>query len=55
MGKTFRGVEMVKVEKVSWDVEYNDSIEEKDEEDYDVDCSSCGDGGCVHCEPHRFL
>lgn len=18
-------------------------------------CSSCGDGGCIHCEPHRFI
>lgn len=21
----------------------------------DVDCTSCGDGGCIHCEPHRFI
>lgn len=27
-----------------------------DDYDYDeVSCTSCGDGGCVHCEPHRFL
>lgn len=19
------------------------------------DCSACGDGGCIHCEPHRFI
>jgi hypothetical protein len=24
-------------------------------DEYDVSCSSCGDGGCVHCEPWRFI
>jgi hypothetical protein len=22
---------------------------------YEQSCSSCGDGGCFHCEPHRFI
>ena len=27
-----------------------------DEDDcYEPSCSNCGDGGCVHCQPHRFL
>jgi hypothetical protein len=25
------------------------------DDDYEVSCSACGDGGCVHCEPHRFI
>lgn len=25
------------------------------DDDYEPDCSSCGDGGCVHCEPSRFI
>lgn len=24
-------------------------------ESYEPSCSSCGDGGCVHCEPSRFI
>lgn len=28
---------------------------EKDEDDYEPSCTSCGDGGCIHCEPHRFI
>jgi hypothetical protein len=24
-------------------------------DDYEVICSTCGDGGCPHCEPHRFI
>jgi hypothetical protein len=29
----------------------------KEEENYydDINCSNCGDGGCIHCEPHRFI
>lgn len=23
--------------------------------EYEVQCTACGDGGCVHCEPHRFI
>lgn len=26
-----------------------------DEEYYEPSCSNCGDGGCIHCEPHRFI
>lgn len=26
-----------------------------DEEEYEVSCSACGDGGCPHCEPWRFI
>lgn len=22
---------------------------------YEVQCEYCGDGGCIHCEPYRFL
>lgn len=30
--------------------------EAMEEDDYyEVECSSCGDGGCIHCEPHRFI
>lgn len=25
------------------------------DEDYEIRCTFCGDGGCIHCEPHRFL
>lgn len=25
------------------------------DESYEPSCSSCGDGGCVHCEPSRFI
>jgi len=33
-----------------------DTDEEEDEEDYDgVSCTNCGDDGCLHCEPSRFL
>ena len=24
-------------------------------DEYEVECSACGDGGCIHCEPHRFI
>jgi hypothetical protein len=24
-------------------------------EDLEPECSACGDGGCIHCEPHRFI
>lgn len=24
-------------------------------EEDEVSCSRCGDGGCPHCEPHRFI
>lgn len=28
----------------------------KDEQaDYEPSCSACGDGGCIHCEPYRFI
>lgn len=30
-------------------------VKSDDEDDYEPDCSSCGDGGCVHCEPSRFI
>lgn len=26
-----------------------------DEEYYEPNCSNCRDGGCLYCEPHRFL
>lgn len=26
-----------------------------DDDDYEVSCTACGDGGCFHCEPHRFI
>lgn len=26
-----------------------------EDEYYEPSCSACGDGGCFHCEPHRFL
>jgi len=26
-----------------------------DEEYYESNCSNCRDGGCLYCEPHRFL
>ncbi|MFJ7982295.1 hypothetical protein ACIQ1D_18715 [Lysinibacillus xylanilyticus] len=26
-----------------------------DEEYYEPSCTNCGDGGCFHCEPYRFL
>jgi hypothetical protein len=24
-------------------------------DEYEVSCHACGDGGCIHCEPHRFI
>lgn len=31
-------------------------LQEREWADYDEpECSSCGDGGCIHCEPHRFI
>lgn len=24
-------------------------------DEYEVECTNCGDGGCIHCEPHRFI
>lgn len=33
-----------------------DSAPDEPEEEYDEpSCSRCGDGGCVHCEPWRFI
>lgn len=26
-----------------------------DVEYYEASCSNCGDGGCMYCEPHRFI
>lgn len=28
---------------------------ENDPDYYEPSCSACGDGGCIHCEPHRFI
>lgn len=27
----------------------------EDDDDYEVSCTNCGDGGCWHCEPSRFI
>jgi hypothetical protein len=27
----------------------------KGENDYEPDCRSCGDGGCIHCRPSWFI
>jgi hypothetical protein len=31
----------------------NETTTEKN--DYEPECSYCGDGGCIHCEPWRFI
>jgi hypothetical protein len=28
---------------------------EYDDDDYEVDCTFCGDGGCIHCSPKDFV
>lgn len=39
--------------KAYMDVNYRYSI---DTDDYDdVSCTNCGDGGCMYCEPNRFM
>ena len=40
--------------------ERNKQREEEEEkaradEYYEVECSACGDGGCIHCEPQFFI
>lgn len=49
---------------ISWSTEYglnNDWFrkewlgQEIDKGNDKVSCTSCGDGGCLHCEPHTFL
>lgn len=29
--------------------------EENDDNYYETECTNCGDGGCIHCEPDMFL
>lgn len=38
-----------------WGAYYALNPEEDTGEYYEPDCSACGDGGCIHCEPHRFV
>lgn len=39
------------IEKLDKDIREAATIEYESK----VTCTSCGDGGCVHCEPHRFI
>lgn len=32
-----------------------DKSEQEEDSEHEVSCSACGDGGCVHCEPSRFI
>lgn len=27
----------------------------EEDDDYEVDCTNCGDGGCVHCDPSSYI
>jgi hypothetical protein len=41
-----------KESKEAWGVKLKRS---EDDEYYEPDCTACGDGGCPHCEPSRFI
>jgi predicted nucleic-acid-binding Zn-ribbon protein len=44
-------------ECTEYDCKYSELLSDngRSEEHEEEVCSGCGGGGCVHCEPHRFI